>query len=183
MQPSWISPAIFVEKNDGGCRRVINFKALNKQCSRDPNHTPDVLKLASQIPSGKDSKTEVLYFSVLDAWNGYHSIKLKENATGYFGFSTEWGTYTYNVAPQGFLGSGDYYTKKMDELMKSIKSEYPELFINPCTPQNEHSTAWVRCIDDTLLWAESLIKCLRQTFLFVQECAFDGVVFSLRWKK
>ena len=59
-QPSWISPAIFIEKNDGGCRRVVNFKALNKQCSRDPNHTPDVLKLASQIPSGKDSKTERL---------------------------------------------------------------------------------------------------------------------------
>ena len=68
----------------------------------------------------------------------------------------------------------------MDELMKSIKSDYPELFINPRTPQNEHSAAWVRCIDDTLLWAESLIKCLKQTFLFVQECAFDGVVFNQR---
>ena len=85
MQPSWISPAIFVEKSDGGCRRVINFKALNKQCSRDPNHTPDVLKLASQIPSGKDSKTDKLYFSVLDAWNGYHSIQLKKMPRGISG--------------------------------------------------------------------------------------------------
>ena len=114
------------------------FKALNKQCSRDPNHTPDVLNLASQIPSIKeDSKTDHIYFSVLDAWNGYHSIKLKENAKGYFGFSTEWGTYTYNVAPQGFLGSRDYYRKKMDEVLqwKSItKENYAKLFTNPCIP-------------------------------------------------
>ena len=26
-QPLWISPAIFVEKSDGGCRRVVNYKA------------------------------------------------------------------------------------------------------------------------------------------------------------
>ena len=111
-QPLWISPAIFVEKSDGGCRRVVNYKALNKQCSREPNHTPDVLKLASQIPSIEDSPSKELLFSILDAWNGYHSIGLMEEAEKYFGFSTEWGTYTYKVAPQGYLGSGDYYTKK-----------------------------------------------------------------------
>ena len=77
-QPLWISPAIFVEKSDGGCRRVVNYKALNKQCSREPNHTPDVLKLASQVPSVQDSSTGKLLFSVLDAWNGYHSIGLTE---------------------------------------------------------------------------------------------------------
>ena len=101
MQPSWFSPAIFVEKSDGGCRRVVIFKALNKQCSRDPNHIPDVLKLASQIPSRKDSKTQMLYFSGLDAWNVYHSIRLKDNATGYFGFSTEWGTFFFGWEPFG----------------------------------------------------------------------------------
>ena len=42
--PLWIGPAIFVEKSKGGCRRVVNFKALNKECTREPNCTPDVLK-------------------------------------------------------------------------------------------------------------------------------------------
>ena len=135
-QPLWISPAIFVEKKKVGCRRVVNFKALSKECQKEPNHTPDVLKLASQIPSIKDSKTEELFFSVLDAWNGYHSISLTEEASKYFVFSTEWGTYTYNVAPQGYLGSGDYYTKKMDQIMERIKTENPEIFKNPCSPEN-----------------------------------------------
>ena len=111
-QPSRISPALFVLKSNGGCRQVVNFKHLNVHCERQPNHTSDVLKLVSQVPTALDSATKELFFTVLDAWNGYHSIALKDDAKKYFGFQTEWGTYTYNVAPQGFLGSGDYYTKK-----------------------------------------------------------------------
>ena len=94
IDPRWISPAIFLEKKDEGCRRVVNFKALNNKCERDPNTTLNVLKLASQVPSSMDTDTRRLYFTVLDAWNGYHSIGPSTEATNYFGFSTEWGTYT-----------------------------------------------------------------------------------------
>ena len=166
-QPSWISPAIFVEKSDGGCQSVVNYKALNKQCSREPNHTPDVLKLKNQMPSKLDSPTGVLFFSVLNVWNGYHSIRLTENARQFLGFSTEWGTYTYNVASQGYLGSGDYYTKKMDEAMDKIKKGHPLFFTNPCSLKNEHSTSWVHCHDNTVLWVDSLTKCIQQTFIFI----------------
>ena len=69
-------------------------------------------------------------FTVLDAWNGYHSINLEEDAKQYFGFQTEWETYTYNVAPQGFLGSGDYYTKKMDEVVERMQLKHPREFKN-----------------------------------------------------
>ena len=72
-----------------------------------------------------DSPKNQLFFSVLDAWNGYHSIGLTDEDKKYFGFATKWGTYTYNVAPQGYLGSGDYYTKKIDEVMERIINEYP----------------------------------------------------------
>ena len=136
------------------------------------------MKLASQIPSVEDSPSKELIFSVLDAWNGYHSIGLMEEAEKYFGFSTEWGTYTYKVAPQGYLGSGDYYTKKMDEVMDKMRGHYPDVFSNPCDPANEQSRSWVRCIDDTVLWASSLTSCLTQTFYFIQECAAEGVVFN-----
>ena len=107
---------------------MINFKGLNKECERQPNHTSDVLKLVSQIPTALDSATKKLMFTVLDAWNGYHSIALEEEAKKYFGFQTEWGVYTYNVAPQGFLGRGDYYTKKMDEVMEKMQAKHPKEF-------------------------------------------------------
>ena len=116
---------MFVIKSNRGVRQVINFKALNTECERQPNHTSDVLKLVSQIPSIVDTKTGELLFTVLDAWNGYHSIALEDEAKKYFGFQTEWGVYTYNVAPQGFQGSRDYYTKNMDEVMEKMNKNLP----------------------------------------------------------
>ena len=75
-------------------------------------------------------------------------------------------------------GSGDYYTKKMDEVMEQMKRTYPHVVSNPCDPANEQSRSWVRCLDDTVLWASSLTSCLTQTFLFIHECAAEGVVFN-----
>ena len=97
MQPIWISPAKFVGKKDGGCRRVVNFKAFNKECSGEPNHTSDLLKLASRIPGVKDTpekntSKKTLLFSVLNARNEYHSIRLLEEASKYFGFTMEFRT-------------------------------------------------------------------------------------------
>ena len=69
----------------------------------DTNH----MAMAVPIPE----KGQKIFFSCLDAWNGYHFIPLQEAAKNYFGFLTEFGTYCYRVTPQGFLGIGDYYVK------------------------------------------------------------------------
>ena len=57
VHPRLISPEIFVEKKDGGCCRVINFKVLNNKCVCDPNTILDVLNLATQVPSRLDTAT------------------------------------------------------------------------------------------------------------------------------
>ena len=44
--------------------------------------------------------------------------------------------------------------------------------------QNENATKWVWCIDDTVLWAETLEDSICQTFIFIQECASEGVIFK-----
>ena len=135
--------------------------------------TKSHFKLVSQIPSIVDTEKGELLFTVLDAWNGYYSIALEDEAKKYFGFQTEWGVYTYNVAPQGFLGSGDYYTKKMDEVMEKMQAKFPKEFKD----RQQNNTSWVRCIDDTVLWSETLEESIRQTWIFIQECSAEGVVF------
>ena len=56
---------------------------------------------------------------------------------------------------------------------KYYKGKLCEIIYQPL-----HSMSWVRCIDDTLLWADTLLACLKQTFYFIQECAMYGVVFN-----
>ena len=66
----------------------------------------------------------------------------------------------------------------MDQIMDRIKTENPEIFKTPSSQENEHSISWVRCIDDTVLWEDTLDNCIKQTFIFIQECAAEGVVFN-----
>ena len=52
-------------------------------------------------------------------------------------FITPWGRYRYKTAPQGYIASGDGYTRRYDEIVAHIKNK-------------------TKCIDDTLLWAPSI---------------------------
>ena len=63
------SRMVIVSKPNGKPRRTVDFQALNKATLREVHHTPSPINLVSQIPAGKVK-------TVLDAWNGYHSLTL-----------------------------------------------------------------------------------------------------------
>ena len=54
-------------------------------------------------------------------------------------FIIPWGRYRYRMAPQGFLASGDGYTRRFDEIIADVERK-------------------TKCVDDTLLWDEDLEK-------------------------
>ena len=58
--------------------------------------------------------------TVVDAWNGYHSVPVRKKDRKYLNFHTQWGTYRYKVAPQGWCTSGDAYTRRYDDIIKDI---------------------------------------------------------------
>merc|ERR1740129_1459945 len=87
----WLAPMIVVPKKDNTPRRVIDFSLLNKFCKRSAEATLDTNRMATAVPVPKEG--EEIYFSCLDAWNGYHSIPLEDSAKNYFGFLCEFGTY------------------------------------------------------------------------------------------
>ena len=76
----------------------------------------------------------------------------------FFGFLTEFGTYRYNVAPQGFLGSGDHYVAQYNAIMgKLLKEEQEdENSVFKCFSEKSKGPGWSmpswrRYIDDTLI--------------------------------
>ena len=102
-----------------GLRRVVNFMGLNKHCDRNTHVTVDCFKQVTGIPKCKEG--EQMLFNTLDAWNGYHSIEVEKESRNYLTFNTMWGRYRYLNAPQGFLGSGDAYTKAYDEIHEGLE--------------------------------------------------------------
>ena len=65
--------------------------------------------MVAQIPADKVK-------TVLDAWNGYHSLMLDPESKDLTTFITEWGRYRYCRGPQGFHGTGDAYTRRFDDI-------------------------------------------------------------------
>ena len=85
------------------------------------------------------------YKSVVDAWNGYHAMKLVEESRNLTAFITPYGRYHYCRAPQGYVCSGDAYTHRADNITKDV-------------------THQCKVVDDTLLFDDSISGNFYHTF-------------------
>ena len=132
----WCHRMVVCAKQDGTPRRTVDFQALNKYACRETHHTPSPFHLARSVPHNMKKTT-------CDAWNGYHSTRLEVSDRHITTFITPWGRYRYKVAPQGYIASGDGYTRRYDAIISDVRDK-------------------VKCVDDTLLWAsdteQSFIK-------------------------
>ena len=110
----WCSRMVVAAKKDGSPRRTVDLQELNKATLRETHHTPSPFNLVSTIPA-RTRKT------VLDAWNGYHSLPLSKGTREATTFITEWGRYRYCRAPMGFHASGDAYTRRLDDITAGVQ--------------------------------------------------------------
>lgn len=149
---TWCSRMVVAPKKDGSPRRTVDLQKLNTATLRETHHTPSPFNQASLVPA-KTRKT------VLDAWNGYHSLTLSPSARDATTFITEWGRYRYLRAPQGFQASGDAYTRRFDNITVDMPRK-------------------TRCIDDTILWDNSIESSFWHTMEYINNCSKNGIVFN-----
>ena len=107
---TWCHRMVVTRKHDGTPRRTVDLSPLNKFCTRETFPAESPFHLARRVP-GKTWK------SVTDAWNGYHSVPLRESDRHLTTFITPFGKWRYTRAPQGFLSSGDGYNKRFDGIL------------------------------------------------------------------
>ena len=77
----------------------------------------------------------------------------------YTTFITPWGRYRYKTAPQGYIASGDGYTRRFDEIVALV-------------PQK------TKCIDDTLLWSSSISDSFSQAQDWLDLCGRHGITLN-----
>ena len=148
----WCSPMVVTPKKDGRPRRTVDLQKLNAQCHRETHHCESPFKLACQIPTHKKK-------TVLDATDGYHAIPIDEESKPLTTFITEWGRYRYRRLPQGYLAAGDAYTRRYDNIIKDVKNK-------------------VKCVDDTLLWDDSIEESFFHTWEYLQICEDNGITLN-----
>jgi len=135
----WCSRMVFAPKKDGSPRRTIDLQQVNKAALWETHHMPTPFHHANTVPAGTKKTT-------LDAWNGYHSLPLTQEATT---FIREWGCYRYCRAPMGFHASGDAYTRRFDDFTKGIPRK-------------------TRCVDDSLLWDSDIQDAFWHTLDYIK---------------
>ena len=149
---TWCHRMVVCAKKNGKPRRTVDFQALNVHAARETHHTQSPFHQARSIPSGKKK-------TVFDCWNGYHSIPLHEEDRHLTTFITPWGRYRYKTAPQGYIASGDGYSRRFDELVSHIPNK-------------------TKCIDDTLLWSDNLTESFFQAVAWLDLCGHHGITLN-----
>ena len=149
---TWCHRMVICAKKNGKPRRTIDFQSLNSHATRETHHTQSPFHQARSVPHGKKK-------TVFDAWNGYHSVPLHPDDRHYTTFITPWGRYQYCTAPQGYIASGDGYSRRYDEVVASF-------------PQK------TKCIDDTLLWSDTIHDCFFQAARWLDICGKHGITLN-----
>ena len=90
---TWCHRMVVTRKHDGTPRRTVDLSPLNQFCSRETHSTESPFHLARRIPA-------ISWKTVTDAWNGYHSVPLRESDRHLTTFITPFGRWRYTRFPR-----------------------------------------------------------------------------------
>jgi hypothetical protein len=107
--PEWLANPVLVKKKGGKWRMCVDYTGLNKACPKVPYPLPRIDQIV-------DSTAGCETLSFLDAYPGYHQIKLKESDQLATSFITPFGMYCYTTMPFGLRNAGATYQRCMNHV-------------------------------------------------------------------
>ena len=149
---SWCHRMVITRKHDGSPRRTVDLSPLNKYCKRETFAMEPPFHLARRIPKHT-------WKTVTDAWNGYHSVPLRQSDRYLTTFITPFGRWRYTRAPQGFLSSGDGYNRRFDAILSTFERKE-------------------RCVDDTIHYDLDLEQHWWRTIDLLARVGQAGIVMN-----
>jgi hypothetical protein len=111
----WVSNPIPVDKKHGSIHVCINFRDLNKACSKDNFPTPFIDHILDECVG-----SEVFYF--MDGFSGYNQIQIKPEDQHKMTFIHPWGTFSYRNMPFGLKNVGATFQRAMTLTFHDLKN-------------------------------------------------------------
>jgi hypothetical protein len=100
--PTWLPNPILVKKKNGKWRMFVDYTSLKKACPKVPFPLPQIDQIVDST-----AWCELLCF--LDAYSGYHQIKMKESDQLATSFITPFGMFCYVTMSFGLRNAGATY--------------------------------------------------------------------------
>jgi ribonuclease HI len=107
--PEWLANPVLVKKKGGKWRMCVDYTGLNKACPKVPYPLPRIDQIV-------DSTAGCKTLPFLDAYSGYHQIKMKESDQLATSFITPFGMYCYITMTFGLRNAGATYQRGMNHV-------------------------------------------------------------------
>ncbi|GKB88332.1 reverse transcriptase domain-containing protein [Tanacetum coccineum] len=149
-----------VKKHDGSWRMCVDFKDLNKACPKDGYPLPEI-----------DWKVESLcgypFKCFLDAYKGYHQIKMAEEDKEKTAFIINQGIFYYSIMSFGLKNVGATYQRLVDKAFQKQIDRNLEVYVDDLVIKIRTGKEVIRDIEETF-------KTLREINmkLNLKKCAF-----------
>jgi hypothetical protein len=145
--PEWLANPVLVRKNDGKSRMCVDYTGLNKAYPKVPYPLPRIDQIV-------DSTAGCETLSFLDAYSGYHQIKMKESDQLATSFITPFGMYCYTTMPFGLRNAGATYQRCMNHVFGEHIGRTVEAYVDDIVVK-------MKTASDHLSDLETTFKCLR----------------------
>jgi hypothetical protein len=158
--PEWLANPVLVKKKGGKWRMCVDYTGLNKACPKVPYPLP-------RIDQIMDSTAGCETLSFLDAYSGYHQIKMKESDQLATSFITPFGMYCYTTMPFDLRNAGATYQRCMNHVFGEHIGRTVEAYVDDIVVKTRKAS-------DLLSDLETTFKCLRAkgVKLYPKKCVF-----------
>ncbi|PKA50168.1 RNA-directed DNA polymerase like [Apostasia shenzhenica] len=123
LYPQWLTNIVMVKKANGKWRMCEDFRTLNQACLKDTYPLPRTDTMVDR-PFGYE------IMSFLDAFSGYHQIRMTKKNEEKTVFITNFGTYCYNVMPFGLKNAGTTYQRMIDVVFREKRGRNLEAYVD-----------------------------------------------------
>jgi hypothetical protein len=138
--PEWLANPVLVKKKSGKWRMCVDYTSLNKACPKVPFPLPRIDQIV-------DSTAGCKTLSFLDAYSGYHQIKMKEFDQLATSFITPFGMYCYVTMPFGLRNAGATYQRCMQHIFGEHIGPTVEAYIDDIVVKTKKADNLINDLD------------------------------------
>jgi hypothetical protein len=140
--PTWIANPVVIPKANGSGRLCVDFTSLNKACPKDPYPLPRIDQIV-------DSTAGCDLLCFLDAFSGYHQIKMAREDEEKTTFITPCGVYCYVCMPFSLKNAGATFQRLMRKALGAQMGSNAEAYINDIIVKTRESHTFIEDLEET----------------------------------
>jgi hypothetical protein len=142
--PTWIANPVVVPKSNGSGRLRVDFTSLNKAYPKDPYPLPRIDQIV-------DSTAGCDLLCFLDAFSGYHQIKMAREEEEKTAFITPCGVYYYVCMPFSLKNAGATFQKLMRKALGAQMGRNVEAYVDDIVVKTRESHTFIEDMEETFV--------------------------------